>query len=136
MPGLDNIVGARITCYRSLHRASPVCRRNPGGHPFTSLDRDGEFGAKTTAVALHHQRQLQQLTALTGHGHTDQATAVLGHEIDSLGIHMLRRHHQVAFVFPVLVIHQNNHLSLTDIFDQFFNRVELHNGTRPFKPGG
>ena len=127
---LNNVIGAGIACHGGLHGAGAIRGGNTGGDAFTGLDGHGELGTETTAVALHHQRQLQQLAALPGHGHADQSTAILGHEIDGLGGHMLGGHDQITLVFPVFIIHQDNHLALADVFDQFFNTVELHNFTR------
>ena len=130
MARLHDIIGAGITGDGGLHGTGTVGCRDAGGDTFAGLNGDGEFGAKTAAIALHHQGQIQQLTSFAGHGHTDQTTAILGHKVNGFGSHILRRHHQVTFVLPVLIVHQDNHLPLTDIFDQFFNTIELHNITR------
>ena len=38
-----------------------------------------------------------------------------------LGRHPLRRHGEIAFVFPVFVVHQDDHLALADVLYSFFN---------------
>ena len=48
---------------------------------------------------------------------------MLGHEVDRLGCHFLSRHHQVAFVFPVFVIHQDHELTLLDSSDGLFDLI-------------
>ena len=50
-------------------------------------------------------------------GHADQAAAVGGHEVDDLRGHLLRRDRQIAFVLPILVVHDDDHLAVADGLD-------------------
>ena len=128
--GADDVIGGRIRRGSSLHGARAVSGRNTGADADGGLDGDGKLGAKTGAVALHHQRQLQPLAALQTHRHADQATAVASHEVDVLGLAGLGGHDQVAFVLAVFVIHQDDHLAGANIFDQFFDAVQFHPALR------
>ena len=51
----------------------------------------------------------------------DQATAEAGHEVDGFGRHVVGGEHQVAFVFAVFLVNQNDHAAGAhlghDIFD-------------------
>ena len=49
----------------------------------------------------------------------DQAAAIGGHEVDRLRRDQLGSHAEVAFIFPVFVIDQDDHLPGLDIFDYF-----------------
>ena len=60
---------------------------------------------------------------LFGERQADQAAAVLRHEVDGLGRDLLGRHAQVAFVLPVLVIHEDDHLAGLDVGDRVFDRA-------------
>ncbi|MNP62402.1 hypothetical protein D3C76_1576770 [compost metagenome] len=51
---------------------------------------------------------------------------MLGHEVDVLGLAALGGHDQVAFVLAVFVIHEDDHLALADVFNQFFDAIERH----------
>src|SRR5690606_33995054 len=64
--------------------------------------------------------------ALGGEGKTDQAARMGGHEV-----HVLRADHvggddEVTLVLAILVVHEDDHLALTDVFDQFFNGIQFH----------
>ncbi|MCY1279753.1 hypothetical protein D9M69_553830 [compost metagenome] len=124
--GADDVVGLGTLGGGHLHGACAVGGGDAGGHAFGGFDGHGELGAEAGAVARRHQRQLQQLAALAGHRHADQATGEAGHEVDVLGLHALGGHDQVAFVLAILVIHEDDHLALADVFDQFFDAVESH----------
>ncbi|KAF1053240.1 MAG: hypothetical protein GAK43_01527 [Stenotrophomonas maltophilia] len=126
VPGADDIGSHGILGGGGLHGAGAVGGGDTGGHAFGGLDGNGELGAEARAIALHHQRQAQALATLTGHGHAHQTTGVLDHEIDVFGAGALGGHDQVAFVLAVFVIHEDDHLALTDVFYQFFDRVECH----------
>ncbi|MCY1431774.1 hypothetical protein D9M71_477510 [compost metagenome] len=122
----DDVFGLGVLGSGSLHSAGAVGGGNTGGDAFGGLDRHGELGAEARAVARRHQRQLQRFATLAGHRHADQATGVLGHEVDVLGLAALGGHDQVAFVLAVFVIHEDDHFALADVFDQFFDAVERH----------
>src|SRR5690606_13897270 len=122
--GADDVLGHRIGGGSGLHGTRTVGSGNAGADALSRLDGNGELGAEARAVALYHQRQFQALAAFQTHGHADQATAVTGHEVDILGAAGLGGHDQVAFVLPVLVIHQDDYLAGADVFNQFFNSIQ------------
>jgi hypothetical protein len=51
--------------------------------------------------------------------------AVLGHEVDGIGGDLFGGHGEVAFVFAVLVVDEDDHAALADLFDGFFDGGEL-----------
>ncbi|SST08960.1 Uncharacterised protein [Acinetobacter baumannii] len=124
--GADDVGGHGVLRRRSLHGAGAVRGGDAGGDALGGLDGDSELGAEAGAVALHHQRQAEALATLAGHRHADQAAGMLDHEVDVFGADAFGGHDQVAFVLAVLVIHQDDHLALADVFDQFVDRVECH----------
>jgi hypothetical protein len=80
----------------------------------TAVDADGERGAVVVLVALDHRGQLQLCGALLGHRDADQAATVGDHVVDGRGVGVLRRHDEVSFVLPVLVVHHNDELTACD----------------------
>ena len=50
---------------------------------------------------------------------------MLGHEINRSRGHAFRRHDEVALVFAIRVVHDNDHLPLAEIGHNGFNRVKL-----------
>ncbi len=75
-------------------------------------------------VVAHHQRQRKLPASLFGEGKTDQAAAVLGHEIDVFGAHPLGRDEQkVALVLAILVVDHDDHAALAKIRDDLLDRA-------------
>jgi hypothetical protein len=72
-----------------------------------------------------HLLQLQFIQALSSQGGTDETTGINGHKVDVLRCHLLRSDDQVTFIFPILIIYYNNHLSRSYLGNGFFNCVKL-----------
>src|ERR1019366_8917773 len=53
------------------------------------------------------------------------------HEIDDLRRHLLRRDREVAFVFPVFVVHHHHDAPGADLLDGVWYRYERHNSLYP-----
>ena len=62
-----------------------------------------------TTVTHRHRRQLQVFTTFARQREANQAATELGHEIDGFGRHVVGREHQIAFVFAVFLVHQDDH---------------------------
>ncbi len=71
------------------------------------------------------RREIKLFAAFFGERETDEAAAELGHEIDGFGSDFFRGHGEVAFVFAVLVIDQDDHAALADFLDGFFDGGEI-----------
>ena len=50
----------------------------------------------------------------------------MGHEINVFGPDHGRRHDQVTFVLPALIVNQYDHTTGTDVFDEFRNSIKFH----------
>src|SRR6266851_3304907 len=86
--------------------------------------RSAESGAVDGSVDRRHEREVKLVAALLGERQADQPTAVLGHEVDGVGRDFLGGHGEVAFVFAVLVVNQDDHAALANLFDGFFDGGE------------
>ena len=53
-----------------------------------------------------------------GHGQADQAASVLGHEVDRFGSDLFRGEREIAFVFAILVVDDDDHSPGADLFDR------------------
>ena len=95
------------------------------GDAEAAVDGFAEGGAVNACVDGGHQGEIELLAALLGERQTDQAATELGHEINGFGGDFLGGHGEVAFVFAVFVIHQDNHAALADFFDGFFYGCEI-----------
>jgi hypothetical protein len=67
---------------------------------------------------------MQLVQSFTCHSQTNQASTVPGHEIDHLRRNFDGRSGQVSLIFPVFIIHNDDHASFADILNGFFNTVE------------
>ncbi len=127
-PGCTRSVATALRRHRHLHGARAVGGRNAGGHAFGGFDGDGEGRAVLGAVARGHGRQLQALAALAGERQADQAAAKAGHEVDGLGRHVVGGQHQVAFVFAVFFVDQDDHAPGAHVGHDVFDGRDGHGG--------
>ena len=127
MPRLHNILGPGITGHRHLYRPGAVSRRDPGGNTLGRFNGYGKIGAMARLVGIHHQGQVQLSAAILGEGQADQPAAVGGHKINIFRANHGRSHNQIAFIFTILVVHENDHFPLADIGNQFFDSIQCHN---------
>ena len=87
--------------------------------------------SKRVEFLLDHQRDLELVEPLAGHRQADQAAAVLGHEVDRLGRHLLGGHRQIAFVLAILVVDDDDHLAAADRRDGVFDGSERPDDRAP-----
>ena len=72
---------------------------------------------------------LGRIDAFLAEREADQAAAMAGHEVDRFGRHLLGGDRQVAFILAILVVHQDDHLALTEVFENFLDCVQFHVST-------
>jgi hypothetical protein len=122
--GLAQVFRPGVVRDRSANRARAVLRRYPGGDALGGLDAHGEVRAVPVLGLAHHQRQSQPPATVLGERQADEAATVPRHEIDVLGPHTGRGHQQVTLVLPVLVIHDHDHASRSELGQDFLDRVQ------------
>ena len=105
--------------------ARPVGGGNACGDALCRLDRGGEGRAVPGAVIGAHQFQTKLAHPGTGQGQADQAAPVTGHEIDGIGRRHLARNDEIALIFAILVIHQDEHAAIARLFDQLLGRCQI-----------
>ena len=114
---LAQVLGTGVRGDGRADRVRPVVCRDARRNPLRRLDRQREVRRLVGVGLAHHQRQPQLPAAIAIERQADQATAEPGHEIDVLGANLRRGHDEVAFVFAVLVVHEDDHPALPDILD-------------------
>ncbi len=119
--GLHQVGGLGIRCHGGLHGAGAVGGGDAGGDALGGLDGGREGRAHLGAVARHHGWQAQQFAALAREGEADEAAAETRHEVDRFGRDVVGCQDQVAFVFAVFLVHEDDdapgaHLR-HDVFD-------------------
>ena len=68
--------------------------------------------------------RFELVAALFGERQADQAAAEFRHEVDGFGRDLFGGHGEVAFVFAVFVVDQDDHAALANFFDGFFDGAE------------
>ena len=86
-----------------------------GGHAVVRVDGLGEGGAEVGGVLGRHGTQAKVVEPLLGHGETDQAASVLGHEVDGFGRDLFGGHGEIAFIFAVFVVDDHDHATGADL---------------------
>ena len=129
MAGGHQVLGPCVVGHGSQDGGCPVSSADTGSHTVARLDGDGKVGVVHGVVALRHGSELQLFAQLGRHGQADQSAAVMGHEVDGLRRDELGGHGQIAFIFPILVIHEDDHFPSLDIGNGFLNCAQRHMAT-------
>ena len=120
--GLHQVIDFGVFGNGGFDGAGTVSRRDAGGHAFSGFNGDGEGGSFFVTIAQSHGWQLQPLAAFFGEGQADQAATKACHEVDGLGGDVVGRQHQVAFVFAVFFVNQNNDFAGSHLGNDVFDR--------------
>src|SRR5262249_1480830 len=103
-----------------------VMRRDAGRHAFARFDRYGEGRGMPDAVRARHHLEMELLGALGCERKANQPAAVLCHEVDGVWRRHLRGNDEVAFVFALLGIDQDEHAAVARVLDHLLDgREEL-----------
>lgn len=110
---------------------SAVVSRDAGGTAEADeVDGDGEGGLVEGCIFLHHVAEVEFAGAGFGDRRTDEAATEFGHKINYSGVDEFGGADEVAFIFAVFVIDDDNNFALADVFERFLDGVELkfHDG--------
>ncbi len=113
---------------RHLDGVRPVGGRDARRHAFAGLDRHGEGRLQPRLVLARHRGQFQLGAAQRRQRETDQATTLLGHEVDVLRGRELRGQREITLVLAVLVVADDDHPALAQLLEGFLDRGERPRG--------
>src|SRR5439155_6716725 len=122
--GLNQILRPLARVDRHLDRAGAVVRRDPRRDSLARLVRNREGRTELRLVSRGHRPELELGAALLGEAEADQAATVRRHEVDRLGRRELGRDRQVALVFAVGRVHDDDELALANVLDRFLDLGE------------
>src|SRR5579859_5488987 len=126
-----NVAGARKilrACFRidgGEDGDGAVACADAGRDPDACVDCFGERSAVHAGVNGRHEREVKLVAAVFRERHTDEASAELGHEVDGVRRDFFGGHGEVAFVFAVLVVNEDDHAAVADFFDGLFDGGEM-----------
>ncbi len=69
-----------------------------------------------------HQGKPQSIAAFTGQRETDQAPAKGGHEVDDFSSYLFGGNGEVAFVFAIFIVDDDQHAPGARFFNRLGNR--------------
>src|SRR5579875_950285 len=122
--GAREVFGSGIGVNGGENRGGAIRGADSGGGAAARVNGFAKGRAEGGCIARGHGRKGQGVAALFGEREANEAAAFLGHEVDRLGGDFFGGHGEVAFVFAVFVVHEDNHAALADFFEGFFNSGE------------
>ena len=88
------------------------------------IDRNGEGRSEQRGVVLLHHVQFELGATLLRQRCAQDATALLKHEIHDLGGDLFRGDDEIALVFAVLVIDDDDDFSVAEVLDDLLHAIE------------
>ena len=125
MPRLRQVFGNRSRASHGLNGQRSVGGTDAGGDAPGGIDAHLKIGAKILRVLHHHLFDAQLFESLQSGWYANQTPAILGHKIDGGRSNALGGHDQITLIFPIGIIHHNDHPALAEIGHDRFNRVKL-----------
>jgi hypothetical protein len=124
VPGAQKVGRLYVGIEQSLDRGRAIVGRDARRRHPARFDRNGKRGFVNGRVVANHLRDVKLVEASADHRHADQTAGVLAHKVDRGRRRQLSRHHEVAFVLPVLVVEHHHHLAGADVPDGLLDGVE------------
>ena len=112
MSGLDDVFRPHFGRNGRLNRMRAVGGGNARADALRGFDGNGEIGAVLRTVFLRHLRQAQAV---------HQPARVFNHKVNRLRGNELGGHHQIAFVFAVFGVGDDDHFAGLDVGQDFGN---------------
>ena len=116
IPGLSTLISA------FLHGISTLIGGNTRGSVHM-VDGYRKSGFMIIRVLGDHGAELQLIHDFARCRHANQAAGLLGHEVNGLRSAELRRHDQIALVFPILIIGYQHHFTSLNSRNGLLNRI-------------
>ena len=121
MSGLDDIFRPHFGRNGRLNGMRAIGGGNTRADALRGFDGNGEIGAVLRAVFLRHLRQAQAVHQFVVHRQANQPARVFNHKVNRLRGNELCGHHQIAFVFAVFGVGDDDHFAGLDIGQDFGN---------------
>lgn len=119
MAGPREILRLRFGPHCDANSVSSVVGRDTGRHAFGRIDVFAKCGSEAGRIDGRHGLQIETGADLRIEREADESAAMSGHEVDGFGRDFFGGDGEIAFVFAVLVIYNNEDLALAEIFNCF-----------------
>jgi len=92
-----------------------------------SIDRDGERGAQGSGVVGGLRMQVQTVAVVGGHRDAQHAACFPQHEVDHFRGDELSGADEIAFIFAIFIVHEDDHLPRLESGDDLRDFCRRHN---------
>lgn len=122
--GSDEVVRPGIGIREHLDRLGAITGTDARSHPMprVTIDADGERRLSKAGVVVSLRLEFESFAGLHVQSDAEVSGSDTRQEIDHLGGGELGRDHEVALVFTILVIDENDDATVSDVFDDFGDR--------------
>ena len=120
--GLDDVLRLGVACDGDLNGACSVLRRDACSDAGGGFDGDGKGGAVSALVVARHLGEANLLAAGFGQRQADEPACMRNHEVDRFRRDVFGSDDDIAFVFPIFFVNQNDHAPGAHFGDDFFDR--------------
>ncbi len=117
VPRADEIVGRGARRDGGADGVGAVGCGDAGGDTLTGFDGFSKGSTEARGVLLGHREEAQVVGAFLSEGEADEAAAVAGHEVDGFRSDVVCGEGQIAFVFAIFIIDDDDHASGADFCD-------------------
>lgn len=122
--GLDEVLWEGPGIGKEFDGVSAVGGTDAGSDAFSGVYSHGKVGAESLAVLRDHAFEMELAGDVEGNGHAEHASAFSDHEVNHLGGDFFRRTNEVALVFAIFVIGDDNHFSGSNVRDDGVDGIE------------
>ena len=124
--GAGEILGLGVGIDEDLNGGGAVEGADAGGGAVEGIDHLGHGGAVAGGVQLGHHGDLELGEAFFAGGDERYAAAELDHEVDGGGGAFVGGDDEIAFVFSVFIIDDDDHSSVLQFFENVGDGAEWH----------
>ena len=129
MPGSGQVFGLGMIIDEHFDGCRPIKRRDTRRGAMNGMDGFAHGRSVAGGILLGHQGDFELFKPGWGRRYKWHAPPEFDHEIDCRRRTPLPGDHQIALIFAVLIVHQDDQLSRLDVFQNFGNRTKGHINT-------
>jgi len=126
VPGARKVVRPRLGIHRRQNRPCPVGGGDTRRDAHPGIDRLAKRRPEIRSIVRRHERQSQGVASLRCQRQADQSPTVSRHKINDFGRDLLGCEGEVAFVFAVFVVDDDQHAPGARLFKGFRDGREWH----------
>ena len=124
MSRLDKVTNMRLRIGEHFNGRSAIFGADPCADASRGIDGNREVGFEKLAVLGNHALQAELSGTFLGDRGTDEPAAEFGHEVHRIRCDFCGRHHEIAFIFPVGIVCDDDHATASYIGNHRRNGIK------------